>query len=99
MNNPLEKYATVSYGKSTMSTQKTGTTETTYASAQVFLKENQISNAELARELAKVLVLGYQQAFEKDVIVVNLIYGYDIGIASKWSSHSHRFNPNEFGKN
>lgn len=99
MNNPLVKYATVSYGKSTMNTQKTGKTETTYASAQVFLEENQISNAELGRELAKVLVLGYQQAFEKDVIVVNLIYGYDIGIASKWSSYSHRFNPNEFDRN
>jgi len=97
--NPSVNHATVSFGKSSVSTVKTGTSETSFVSAQVFLQENQTSNAELARELAESLMKSYRQALEKDLIVIVLVYGYDIGIASKWNSHSHRFNPSELSSN
>lgn len=89
-------YATVSSGSNTAITSNPETVETTYISAQVFLKEDQVKNSELARELASTLVKNYSQALKKDTIQITLTYGFDIGIASKWKSHSHRFNPISF---
>jgi hypothetical protein len=95
MKNPSVSNAAIFYGKNTVTTEKTGTKETTYVSADVFLKKNQTSNKELAHDLAKDLVNNYRQAMTKDVILIKLVYGYDIGIVSKWNSYTHRFNPNE----
>ena len=95
MSNPSVNYATVSYGATTTSTVKTGTTGTTHLSAQVFLKNNDISNIELANKLANSLLNNYSSAKDKDLIIINLVYGYDIGIASRWDRHSYRFNPKE----
>jgi len=97
LENPLVNNASITYGKSIVNTVKTGTTETTYVKAQIFLKKNQISNSELSHKIASALVKHYKQAIEKDVILINLIYGYDIGISSRWSTYSHRFNPSDMG--
>jgi len=91
----LGEIATVSYGNSTFTSAESGTSETTYVSAQVSLLENDISNEEFARSLATKIADNYPDALNKDVIQINLIYGYDIGIASRWNSHSHRFSPTE----
>jgi len=95
MENHTVNFATVSYGNSTFTSAESGTSETTYVSAQVSLLENDISNEEFARSLATKIADNYPDALNKDVIQINLIYGYDIGIASRWNSHSHRFSPTE----
>lgn len=97
LDNPSVNHAAVTYGKSLVNTAKTGTAETTFVSAQIFLRKNEISNAELAHEMASSIAKHYKQALEKDIIVINLVYGYDIGIATRWNSSSHRFNPSELG--
>jgi uncharacterized RDD family membrane protein YckC len=99
MKNPTVSNAAIYYGKNTVTTAKTGTKETTYLSSDVFLKSNLTSNKQLARELAEILANNYRQALAKDIIQINLIYGYDIGIASKWNKYPHRFSPNEFRGN
>lgn len=86
--NTSVNYALVSYGTSSSNNGKT-----TYVGAQVFLKENDTKNAELSRELAKTLAKNCNLVVDKDLISINLIYGYDIGIASKWNSKPYGFDP------
>jgi uncharacterized RDD family membrane protein YckC len=93
MKNHVVQNASISYGKSTFSSANSGTTETKYVSAQVYLSKDETSNEELAKSLAISIVENYPDALAKDTINMNLIYGFDIGIASKWNSHGHRFNP------
>jgi uncharacterized RDD family membrane protein YckC len=95
LKNPSVRYANISSGKSAFSTLKTGTTETTYVSAQVFLKNDQISNKELAHSLAEDIANTFHESQEKDVIVIDLFYGYDIGITYKNIHLAHRFTPRE----
>jgi len=88
--NSIVNYSSVSYGKSLGANA-----ESTYVSTQVFLNKNNISDTTLAREFANVLLVNDSTIRQKDIIVVNLIYGYDIGISSWWSTYSHRFKPSE----
>ncbi len=81
MSYPSVKYVTLSYG--VPSTTSSLNTETTYLSAQVFLNNNDISNIELAKDLARSLVFNNSSALDKNLILIILIYGYDIGISSK----------------
>jgi hypothetical protein len=94
-NNPTVNYATVSYGSSTFSSASEGTTTSTYVSAEIFLTENTVDDVELARQLGEILVVNFPESLNRNVMQINLIYGYDIGIFSQWSSHAHSFNPNE----
>lgn len=94
-NNPSVAYATISSGSSTFSSTTEGTKTTTYVSSQVFLNTNNVSDTELARRLATIVVANYPEALQKDTIYINLTYGYDIGIASSWSNYTHNFSPIE----
>lgn len=94
-SDPDVAYATISSGSSTFITSSEGTRTTTHVSSQVFLKTNNVSDVDLARRLAFILIKSYPEAQQKDIIQINLTYGYDIGIASKWSNHAHNFNPAE----
>ena len=94
-NDQSVAYATISTGSTTFSSTNDGTETTTYVSSQVFLKTNNVSDAELARRLAIIIVANYPETLQKDTVHINLTYGYDIGIASSWSNHSHNFNPLE----
>jgi hypothetical protein len=95
-NDPNVTYTTISSGSSTFISVKEGTKKiTTYVSSQVFLRADNVSDVELARSLASVVISNYPKALQKDMLYITLIYGYDIGIASKWSSYAHSFNPSE----
>ena len=93
MEHPAVKNATVSSGTSTFTSSNSGTTETKYVSAQIYLSKNETFNEELAKSLAISITESYPDALTKDTININLVYGFDIGIASRWNSHSHKFNP------
>lgn len=94
-NNPSVAYATISSGSSTFSSTNEGSKTTTYVSSKVFLRADNVSDVELARRLASIVIANYPEVLQKDTIQITLTYGYDIGIASSWSNHSHNFNPRE----
>jgi uncharacterized membrane protein (Fun14 family) len=98
MQNPLVVNAAVTYSKAVVTSNVNGTDENSYISTRVLLKTNQVNDEKLAHQLAEVIIHDYKQALTKDGIGVELIYGYDIGIASKWASHAYLFKPNEFSE-
>mgnify|MGYP000114639143 CR=1 FL=1 len=59
----------------------------------VYIDSNRVSDMEYARELAAKVLANYPDARGKDVISVDLYYGYDIGIWSSWDIGSYEFNP------
>ncbi|UTA48256.1 RDD family protein [Simiduia sp. 21SJ11W-1] len=89
-------YATVTTSTTTFSSVNEGTKTTTYVTAQAVLSSNKVSDVELARKLAAIVIQNYPEAVNKDALRITLTYGYDIGIWSQWSSHTHDFNPGEF---
>jgi len=93
--NPIVRYAGVTAGKQT-STINSETTNTTFLTSRVYLNKDEILNAELARVFAQSMVDSSGQLPEKDVIQVNLIYGFDIGIYSQWSTHLYEYKPDDF---
>lgn len=94
-NHPVVKYATLSYGSNVTSTVKTGRVESRYITAQVFISKDDTANVKLAKKLAAVLVKNISGVRDKDLIIIDLIYGYDIGIASRWESNRHSFAPSD----
>lgn len=94
-DNPSVAYAVISSGSSTFSSASAASKTTTYVSSRVFLKEDNVSDIELARKLAHIVIENYPEALKKDTIQIILTYGYDIGIAATWSHHIHKFDPLE----
>ncbi|MFQ5508552.1 MAG: RDD family protein [Leptospirillia bacterium] len=93
MQRPLVADAGITVGKSIRNPIGDEATESTYINARILLKENRITDAKLAREFVDDLVGLYPSSLEKDVIVINFTYGYDIGIAGRSTNFSHQFKP------
>jgi uncharacterized RDD family membrane protein YckC len=89
------KYARVTVGSSSFSSSVSATTTTKYINAQAFLYENNVDDIAIANKIAQTIISTYPESLSKNLIQVTLTYGYDIGIASKWISYNHRFDPNE----
>lgn len=93
----MEKFdvrsAGVSYGTTRFTSNTSGTQTTTYVNADISLRQKRISDEGFARSIAKVIAETYPDARDKNVIQVNLVYGFDIGIANRWSNRIHRFDP------
>lgn len=92
---PNITYATIFSGSSTFHATNKETKTTTYVRTQVFLDNNNISDAEFARHIMSIVIANYPEALQKDSIQVTLTYGYDIGISSRWYNHTHTFDPKE----
>ena len=99
MKNPSVSYATVNYGKTSIIWANESKKTTTYVNAQVFLKQDTVDDKELAKHLAKILTINYPDSLQSDAIIINLTYGYDIGISSKWKNYGYSYNPNELMNN
>jgi len=54
------------------------------------------SFAEAEREIASIVLREYPDAINKDSIVVEIAYGYDIGISSTWRSATVEASPEEW---
>lgn len=93
IEHPSVTYVGVSSGTSTRTSSSNGTKTMTYLSAQVLLRDDSVSDTELAQQLATILANSHTNSQQVDVIQVVLTYGYDIGIASSWSSYPHTFDP------
>ena len=96
LKEPNVMNATVFTGSTTVTSSDNGPVTTTFVRSQVFIDNNNVGDVERARELAFTVIANYPETLQKDFIVIILTYGYDIGIASKWAHHTHRFNPGEF---
>ncbi|MDQ2077939.1 RDD family protein [Marinimicrobium sp. ABcell2] len=92
---PGVNYATVTTSTTTFSSKNEGAKTTTYVTAQAFISSNNVSDVELARELAIIVIKNFPEAVRRDALRITLTYGYDIGIWSQWSNHAHDFNPSE----
>lgn len=49
-----------------------------------------------ASDIAAIVLRDYPEVVKKDVVVINIVYGFDIGIASSWQSHSSVHSPSEW---
>jgi uncharacterized RDD family membrane protein YckC len=86
-------YATALTGTSMFSSSGKPAQTKTFVSSQVFLETDDINDAELAQNLASVVVASYPAALAKDEVRITLSYGYDIGIASQWNKREYVFTP------
>jgi len=94
-SNESVKYAGVTEGSTTFTSFDSGSTTTTYVNTQAFLYKNNVDDSDIAKQLALAIIKTYPESLNKNLIQVTLTYGYDIGIASKWNSYNHQFNPKE----
>jgi uncharacterized RDD family membrane protein YckC len=86
--------AAVTEGYTTVTSSTEGSRTTTYVSSRVRLTIDNVENEALARQMATTVAAIYPGALETDMIQITLVYGYDIGIASKWTTYNHNFSTN-----
>lgn len=51
---------------------------------------------EEATEIAAIVLRDYRPVWQKDTLLINIAYGYDLGISSIWRSYAGQFSPNEW---
>jgi uncharacterized RDD family membrane protein YckC len=86
-------HATIQDGQSTFNEISGDSKTTTYLSAQVFINSQNIEDEKLAARIANVILETHKDATQRNLIQVSLTYGYDIGIASKWTRYRYSFEP------
>ncbi|MEP4547032.1 MAG: RDD family protein [Saccharospirillum sp.] len=69
--------------------------ENRFTSAQIMLTENRVEDEDLAADIARQLLQGNDRIRTQGPLIINLTYGYDLGIFSSWDSRMHRFNGQE----
>ena len=94
-SHPAVSHVAVSSGTATKSFFGENTQSSTFITVRVSLDHDSVSDAELARELAIMLADNHSHLDQIDTVQIVLIYGYDIGIASKWISQLHSYRPDE----
>lgn len=67
-----------------------------YFSAYAVWKGEPGSFAQAEREIASIMLREYPDAVNKDLIVVAIAYGYDIGISNSWRSATDQASPKEW---
>jgi len=67
---------------------------TTFA-AQVVLDGPRTDDATFARHIAQVIVQKDPDALKASMIDIRLVYGFDIGIASRWRAGIYRYAPGD----
>lgn len=85
--------ASVMVGKSFSKSVGGNSSETHYVSVTVRMKRRPTNHIADATRVAAIVLSEFPTAREKDVIVVSIVYGYDIGIARSWLSQSFRYAP------
>lgn len=90
---PWVQHVQVNSATTFIATPGDGQTRTTNFSIAAYTRDHDIQSAERARQLALLAISSDPAAGRADVIQVALIYGYDIGIASAWTSSTHAHSP------
>ncbi len=73
-------------------------TEKTYLSIHAVLKERPADYDRIINILASIVMDRYAPVMEKDSVIVNVAYGYDIGIWSSWIRQRRQLSPGEWKK-
>lgn len=95
----LVHVATVSVGKSFGSRKGADGVEkweTTYFSTNAVLKDKPQHYEAVFNQIASVILDRFPDAGDKDLLIINLTYGYDIGIASSWVRRTQRCAPRQW---
>jgi len=98
-NSGLVHVSTVSEGKSfgtKAGTEGNKKWETTYFSINAVLKKKPSDYTIPINNIAKIVLDEYPPIMEKDALVINVTYGFDIGIARAWKSQSQQHSPKEW---
>lgn len=85
--------ASVKKGQVFMSSSDKGDGVTTYLAITALLRDENIVDAARARKLASLALSEDASLARVDTIYVQLVYGYDIGIASSWHSQNYSDTP------
>ena len=88
--------AKVYKGQAHFSSTAKGQHKTTYLNITAYTKDPDVTNAERAKQLARLAMSTDSSAKDLDVIQVTLVHGYDIGIASSWRSQNYAHSPEEW---
>ena len=70
--------------------------ESHYLQSSLRLDAPLVEDGDFARQIAGRMAHGDPRVGNEDAIVVELLYGYDIGIASGWRSHRYAFRPDQW---
>ena len=95
----LVHVATVTVGKSSgtnLSTDGGGKWESTYFATNAVLRHRPTDYDTVTTKIASIIFDTYPQIMEKNSVVINATYGYDIGIASAWNSQRVQHTPQEW---
>ena len=72
--------------------------ETTFLSTNAVLKHRPSDDDVVVSKIASIILETYPEVIEKNSLVINTSYGYDIGIASAWKIHRVQHAPQEWKK-
>jgi hypothetical protein len=73
-----------------------GTSQTRhYLQADLTLDAPMISDSDVAEAAARVIQTAYPEKSKQATIVVRMAYGYNMIIASRWTSEVYRFEPGQ----
>ncbi len=70
--------------------------ETTYFYSNAIWKRRPQDEESAARVVASIILSNYPAIDEQDVLTVSIAYGFDIGIAHAWRSHTSTHSPKEW---
>ena len=72
-----------------------GGNTTHYLQSSLRLDAPMTEDGGMARHIAQQMAKADPDIANEDVVVVTLVYGYDLGIASGWKKHGYSFKPGE----
>jgi uncharacterized RDD family membrane protein YckC len=70
--------------------------ESNYFRTNAIWKERPSDYKVAAKEIAAIVLRDYPEIMKKDIMVVTVMYGYDIGIARSWRSQTFRHSPQDW---
>lgn len=95
LDEPEVGSATVQIGEAVSYSDEEGSRSTTYVEVHATLISDKTKETDLAEKIASIVIKEYPEVLNKDVLAINLRYGFDIGIYAQWSNYPHRFDPAE----
>jgi uncharacterized RDD family membrane protein YckC len=63
--------------------------------SSLWLDAPMTEDGDMAKRIAQLMAKADPNIADEDVVVVTLVYGYDMGIASGWKKHGYSFKPGE----
>lgn len=95
----LVHVATVTVGKSSgtnLTNEGGGKWESTFLAINAVLSHRPSDYDAVTTQIASIIFETYPKVMEKNSLVINASYGYDLGIASAWKSHRVQHSPQEW---